>query len=74
MPILYRHRFMALIKETLNRSDADYKQLLYPAGDSGRSKQVKPFAFSIVIPPNKIPKREKIVIDDTFYIMAKGIL
>lgn len=59
---------MALIKEALDRSDAGYKQLLYPAGNSVKSKQVKPFAFSVVTPSGKIFRREKIVIDDTFEI------
>ncbi len=59
---------MALIKEALDRSDAGYRQLLYPDKGSDKSKQVKPFAFSVVIPSGKTSKKEKIIIDDTFKI------
>ncbi|MCF6155077.1 MAG: CRISPR-associated endoribonuclease Cas6 [Candidatus Brocadia sp.] len=68
LPILYRHRFMALIKEALGESDAGYKQYLYPARDSCKSKQAKPFAFNVVIPSDRTAKKEKITIDSEFEV------
>jgi CRISPR-associated endoribonuclease Cas6 len=50
LPILYRHRFMALIKEALERADAGYKESLYPDRDSEKSKIAKPFCFSVSMP------------------------
>lgn len=50
LPILYRHRFMALIKEALGKSDAGYKGRLYPDRDSEQSEKTKPFVFSICPP------------------------
>jgi CRISPR-associated endoribonuclease Cas6 len=50
LPILYRHRFMALIKEALGRADADYKKQLYPDKNSEHSEKVKSFAFSVCPP------------------------
>jgi len=47
LPILYRHRFMAMIKDALSRSDAHYKKGLYPDEDSEHHEKTKPFAFSI---------------------------
>lgn len=68
LPVLYRHRFMALIKEALGESDAGYKQYLYPARDSCKSKQAKPFAFNVVIPSDRAAKKEKIAIDNEFEV------
>lgn len=64
LPILYRHRFMALIKEALEKSDADYKESLYPDTDSEKSKIAKPFCFSISMPSGRTAKKEKIIIDE----------
>lgn len=64
LPILYRHRFMALIKEALNKSDADYQNSLYPDKDAENSKRVKPFTFNISMPLNRTTKKEKIIIDE----------
>lgn len=64
LPILYRHRFMALIKEALKKSDADYKKRLYPDKDSKHSKIVKPFSFSISMPPGRTSRKEKFYVDD----------
>lgn len=63
LPILYRHRFMSLIKESLENSDLDYKQFLYPEKDSELSKKVKPFTFSVSMPQEKVVKKEKFLID-----------
>lgn len=49
LPIIYRHRFMALIKDALNRSDADYKNNLYHK--EVKYERVKPFAFGVCPPP-----------------------
>lgn len=64
LPILYRHRFMALIKEALRISDETYKQSLYPDKDSEKSKVVKPFTFAVALPPGRVPVKERIVIDE----------
>ncbi len=50
LPILYRHRFMALIKEALNRAAPDYKKQLYPDKDSEYSEKAKQFTFSVCPP------------------------
>ncbi|RME66662.1 MAG: CRISPR-associated endoribonuclease Cas6, partial [Nitrospirae bacterium] len=68
LPILYRHRFMAFIKEALNQSDAYYKETLYPGSNSPRSKVTKPFTFSLYIPPGFTQKKEKFFIDEDLQI------
>lgn len=50
LPILYRHRFMALIKEALRLSNEVYKNKLYSDRDSGHTEKAKPFVFSIGLP------------------------
>lgn len=64
LPILYRHRVMALIKEALEKSDAGYKESLYPNKNSEHSKIAKPFCFSVAMPPGRTAKKEKIIIDE----------
>jgi CRISPR-associated endoribonuclease Cas6 len=64
LPILYRHRFMALIKEALEISDAGYKEGLYPDKNSEHSKVAKPFCFSVSMPAGRTAKKEKIIIDE----------
>lgn len=64
LPILYRHRFMALIKEVLEKSDAGYKEGLYPNKNSKHSKIAKPFCFSVAMPLGRTAKKEKIIIDE----------
>lgn len=68
LPILYRHRFMALIKDALNRSAPDYEQQLYPAKDSKFSKKTKPFTFSIAMPPGRKSEKEKFFVDEGIQI------
>jgi len=68
LPILYRHRFMALIKDALEHSDQDYKKSLYPNEPLKKSKIPKPFCFSISMPRDKSLKKEKIVIDEEMEI------
>lgn len=81
LPILYRHRFMALIKEALGRVDAEYKKSLYPDKNSKHSKITKPFCFSVSMPYNRTIKKEEIIIDDgiksedtVFYLPQNGTL
>ncbi|BCB96816.1 CRISPR-associated endoribonuclease Cas6 [Dissulfurispira thermophila] len=64
LPILYRHRFMSLIKESLSISDAVYKESLYPVRNSEKSKIPKPFCFSVSMPSGRTTKKEKIIIDE----------
>ncbi len=63
LPILYRHRFIALIKEVLSRSAPLYKESLYPE-DGAHSKKVKPFTFSLILPPQRTVKKERFTIDE----------
>lgn len=63
LPIIYRHHFMALIKETLKVVDKPYKESLYPDKSALISKVVKPFCFSLRLPAEKEIKKEKITID-----------
>ncbi len=53
LPIIYRHRFMALIKEALAISSPEYKSFLYPENDSEISKKTKPFSFAVILPKDK---------------------
>ncbi|MCM8822544.1 MAG: CRISPR-associated endoribonuclease Cas6 [Candidatus Omnitrophica bacterium] len=64
LPILYRHRIMALIKEILFRSNPEYKEHLYPDKSSFHSKRIKPFTFSVALPPNFVCKKEKFFLDE----------
>lgn len=71
LPILYRHRFMALIKEALKNSDPEYKDFLYPDKNNEISKRVKPFTFNISFPKARTDKKEKIIIDDGVEVEEK---
>ncbi len=64
LPILYRHRIISLIKESLYQSDPEYKNFLYPDKKSEYSKKVKPFTFSVFIPPGCERKKEKFLVDE----------
>lgn len=64
LPILYRQRFMALIKEILSKQSPEYKKILYPDQGSSHSKKVKPFTFGILMPPQRKSVKEKIFIDE----------
>ncbi len=66
IPIIYRHRFIALIKEALKETDNIYKERLYPQEVSQSSKIRKPFCFSLYLPPQRVQKRETIMLDDDF--------
>lgn len=81
LPIIYRHRFMALIKEALNRADSHYKETLYPEKTAEKSKIAKPFTFSVMMPSDRKMVREKIPIDNgveiedmVFYFPEGGLL
>lgn len=63
LPIIYRHRFMAVIKDALNRSAPDYEHCLYPDKGSKFSKKTKPFTFNISMPPGKTVIKERFSID-----------
>ncbi|MCX7991015.1 MAG: CRISPR-associated endoribonuclease Cas6, partial [Proteobacteria bacterium] len=65
--ILYRNIFMALIKESLKRSDEAYKNSLYP-DKSLNLEIVKPFTFSVLMPNDKVIKKEKFIIDERFEV------
>lgn len=64
LPVIYRHRFMALIKEALNESDSSYRERLYPDKNSEHSKVAKPFCFNVSMPSGRTAKKEKIIIDE----------
>ncbi|OQB73541.1 MAG: CRISPR associated protein Cas6 [candidate division TA06 bacterium ADurb.Bin131] len=68
LPILYRHRIMSLIKESLKQSDPEYKNSLYPDKKSEYSKKVKPFTFSVFIPPGCERKKEKFLVDENIEV------
>lgn len=80
LPILYRHRFIALIKEALSRSDPLYKESLYPE-EGEYSKKPKPFTFSLSFPPQRTIKKERFIIDEgveiedtVFYFPANSLI
>lgn len=66
LPILYRNRFVALIKEALSISNKSYKEYLYE--DEKFSKKVKPFSFAVILPKEKKVEKEKFLIDENFEI------
>ncbi|RME69511.1 MAG: CRISPR-associated endoribonuclease Cas6 [Nitrospirae bacterium] len=68
LPILYRHRFIALTKEALKSADENYKDSLYPDRTAVQSKKTKPFTFSVFIPPGFTKKKEKFFIDENLQI------
>lgn len=68
LPILYRNRFMSLIKDSLEKSDSAYKEKLYPDKSQEITKVVKPFCFCVTIPASRQTKKEKIIIDKDFEI------
>ncbi|GAB6183000.1 CRISPR-associated endoribonuclease Cas6 [Thermodesulfovibrio hydrogeniphilus] len=68
LPILYRHRFMALIKEALLKSDESYKEKLYPDKKSEFSKVTKPFCFSVLLPAKRRAEKQLIKIDNDFAV------
>jgi CRISPR-associated endoribonuclease Cas6 len=81
LPILYRHRFMALIKEALKTSNKDFKDCMYPSRDSEFSKRVKPFSFNISLPPGRTVRKESFLIDEgveieekVFYFLPNSLL
>ncbi|MCM8759480.1 MAG: CRISPR-associated endoribonuclease Cas6 [Candidatus Omnitrophica bacterium] len=59
---------MALIKECLFQSDPEYKNALYPDKESEFSKKIKPFTFSLVLPPGCIGKKEKFFVDESIEV------
>ena len=65
LPVIYRHRFVSLIKETLRRIDPDYKEALYPQEGSSTSKKAKHFTFNIALPPNRKIEKERFLVDDS---------
>lgn len=64
LPIIYRHRFVALIKESLSKSDEKLKNLYYPEKSLEKTKIAKPFSFAVKLPRNKSIVKENIEIDD----------
>lgn len=68
LPILYRNRFMSLIKDSLEKSNSAYKEKLYPDKSQEITKVVKPFCFCVTMPTSRQIKKEKIIIDRDFEI------
>lgn len=68
LPILYRNRFISLIKEALKKSDKSFKEKLYPEEKSETTKIVKPFCFCVLMPARREPKKEKILIDSNLEV------
>lgn len=67
LPILYRHRFMALIKEALRISAPEEKNYLYP--DKNLNKEItKPFTFCVQMPKNRQIRKEKFSVDIDFHV------
>lgn len=65
LPILYRHRFMALIKEALRISAPEEKNYLYP--DKNLNREItKPFTFCVLMPKNRQIRKEKFSLDNDF--------
>ncbi|MFN3599012.1 MAG: CRISPR-associated endoribonuclease Cas6, partial [Aquificaceae bacterium] len=58
LPVIYRHRILALIKEALKGSNQKYKDILY-----GEEKP-KPFTFSLLLPKEREQKREVFSLSD----------
>lgn len=59
VPILYRHRILALIKEALKKSNDRYKERLY-----NKDKKIpKPFCFHLSIPSPRNLKGEQFIFD-----------
>ncbi len=79
VPIIYRHRFIALIKEALKEADDRFKEKLYPPEESEFSKRTKPFCFSVYIPVHRTQKKESLILDDdltveetVYYLMGNA--
>jgi len=68
LPILYRHRFIALIKEALSISDLDYKNSIYPDEGSEKSKKAKPFCFAVSISGKREAKKERFSLSENIEI------
>ncbi len=68
MPVIYRHRFMSLIKEALQRADPEYKEVLYPPEGVSLSKKAKNFTFNISLPPRREIRKERFLVDDSIEI------
>jgi CRISPR-associated endoribonuclease Cas6 len=64
IPIIFRHRIMALIKEALSKSDRDYLEALYS------SRKPKPYTFNLAFDGSQ-PVDEEICIDDAFKVKDK---
>lgn len=81
LPIIYRHRFLALIKETLSISDNNLKNYFYPEENLTKSKITKPFSFAVTLPKGKELKKETVKIDkdieieeDVFHFSTNSFL
>ena len=62
LPILYRHKIISFIKESLKISNIDYKESLYSGINA------KPFTFSLLMPANRTVRKGIIQIDKDFII------
>jgi len=64
VPIIFRHRVLAFIKEALCQSDKDYKNSIY------NIRMPKVYTFNLVFDKTN-PKQEEISLDDKFKIKDK---
>ncbi len=65
LPIIYRHRIVALIKEALKISDEEYCNFLYG------NKIPKPFSFNLSLPPQREVTEAVVQIDERHTIEDK---
>ena len=56
LPIIYRHRFMSLIKAALEREDVEYMRNLYP--EDSEKRILKPFCFNVALPEHYSQERK----------------
>ncbi|MFN7065097.1 MAG: CRISPR-associated endoribonuclease Cas6 [Aquificaceae bacterium] len=63
LPIIYRHRILALLKEAIESSNRQYKELLYA------DRKPKPFTFSVLFPRGTALKKEAFPLSDGIEIV-----
>ncbi len=61
LPIIYRHRFVSLIKTALKYADVEYMKSLYP--EDRHYKVTKPFTFAVLLPRAKKVVKEDFELD-----------
>ncbi|MFN3406452.1 MAG: CRISPR-associated endoribonuclease Cas6 [Caldimicrobium sp.] len=66
IPIIYRHRFLSLIKEALILADPMYKQIFYE--DKVYTKKPKPFTFCVLFPKGTERIKERFLLNDHYEV------